>query len=268
MRKRVIVFLSVFGAIWLLAEPLGMKPGLLFFVQMAIWALLLSEIYIMIREARSNRTTLIKRENELENLKKTIASIDKHSYCCVLPHNRPVCPLGVSAIHDHVDMTLKSSLSNAKRSFKWLGLSAFNVVHNNYNIFKENLHVDYEFVTVSPDESKLLQKIDEYYMTSDGALSATDLVNEGNKIFQSIQENIHSRLSVKHHSQMPTFRIILLDNDSALVSFYERGEDALKSHQIEISDSDEAPYNILKWFQMFYEKTLINEQVKRTDGNT
>ncbi len=255
------IFLGVFGALWLLAEPLGLQPGLVLFGIMFVCAVLATSFWILASKLYSAAQQVHQGTEEIARLGAQLQQArSTASYCCVTKHKEAVCPLGVTALIPSMETTLRSSLTSAKHTFRWLGMSAFNVVHNSRDIFEDQKQVDFEFVTVNAANRLLLAEIDSYYMDRPGTLRSAELVGRGHTLLQEIARDVHRKLVVKNHNQMPSFRVILIDDMRALVSFYERGRDALKSPQIELVENG-GPYCILKWFQMFYDKVQITERL-------
>jgi hypothetical protein len=255
------IFLAVFGTLWLLAEPMGIKPGAPLFAYLTAGASVGTIVWILGSMLCKARIEISAKEKELSALRdEHREAVARRSYCCVVRRETAICPLGVTRIHNEMQDTLRSSIIDAKHHFRWLGLSAFNVVHNNVGLFEQQRQVKFEFVTVAPENNSLIREIDKYYFDIPGTLRSGELIKNSNVILGEIQNNVHPNVTVKHYNQMPTFRIILIDDSKALVSFYERGIDALRTPQIEISENPEAEYCILKWFQMLYEKVLITER--------
>jgi hypothetical protein len=254
------VFIAAFAIIWGLAEPLGLPHGFALWLQIFIWASLSSILWMLVCRLHAMQLQVAARDAAIAHLTEDLRLANANrSSCCVLKQEAAVCPLGITAIRDHAQDTVKSSLAEPKHSFKWIGLSGFNVVHNNWDIFEAKKQVDYEFLTVAPDNERLIAAIDEYYMTPTGIMKSGELVAKSNTLIKEIATGVHQKLRVRHYNQMPTFRVILIDDNKALVSFYERGQDALKTQQIEITESPQAKYCILKWFQMFYDKVALTE---------
>ena len=266
-RYAVGVFLATFATLWCLAEPLGLPLGFGLWTQLALWSTAGATLWILVSRLHSVQVRLRQREAEVASLKSRLAEAGaRRSFCGVVNRETRVCPLGVVAIHSKTEDTLRSSLTDAKHTFRWLGMSAFNVVHNNRDLFEQQKHVDFEFVIVAPENAQLIAQLDQYYMATQGTLRSGKLIADSSSLLKEIAASVHHKVQLRYHNQMPTFRIVLIDDHKALVSFYERGTDALRSHQIEIVESPEATYCILKWFQMFYEKALLTETLSKPPG--
>ena len=258
----VLTSFVVFGGIWTFAEPIGLRQGWdLFFILLGV-AVVVSTIYILLRSLSLSRRKIGELENRLAKMESLFKDAHENaSNCCVMGRAMEMCPIGITAIHPTVDSTITSSIKEAHRSFKWLGLSAFNVVHNNKGIFWNKKEPEFEFVIANPENARLADEVDKSYGDVKATLGARRLISESRVLLSDLIEHVLPKIHVRCHNQMPTFRLILIDDRKAYVSFYEGGIDALKSVQLEIVDSPEAPYSIFKWFAMFYQKFLITEEL-------
>jgi hypothetical protein len=262
VRYWLIVFVAAFAALWQQAASLGLTPGPSLWATLAALSALFAVLWGLVSHLRTLQGRLRQQKTEIDSLQNRLAAAEsRRSSCCIVSPESTACPLGVVAMRNKTEETLRSSLTEPDHSFKWLGLSAFNVVHNNQALFLQKKGVDYEFSIVSPANSRLVAKVDEYYMAPDADMNAGELIAQSTQILDRIAKSVHPKVRVRYHNQMPTFRIILIDDHKALVSFYERATNALESQQIEIVESPEAKYCIFKWFRMFYEKTLMTEEV-------
>jgi len=258
----VTTSILIYGVIWTFADPIGFKHGWeLFFILLAS-SFSISSIYTIIKALRSAylrirdlEKLLIEKQDEIMNAQR------KMSYCCVIDQKTRFCPLGVTAINPHMESTIIPSIQEAQHSFRWLGLSAFNVIHNNKDIFSKKKTTEFEFVIANPKNDKLATEVDKYWGDARGTLGAKKLMTESNDLLSVFVKNVNPNIRIHYHNQMPTFRMILIDDKKAYVSFYEKGVDALKTVQLEITDNPDIPFSIFKWFPMFYQKFLITEQL-------
>lgn len=244
-----------YSVLWTFAESAGLEAGTKTVVIIGIIAALSGTFYILVAR-------LIALSIRVSNLKKALHEKQSiASYCCVKHQEIPVCPLGVTRIVDHTEDTIRNSLEAATRSFRWFGLSAFNVVHNNYDIFERKLDVNYSFMILSEKNSKLHHEVDKYFGDPRGKLNAKELINESEKLITRLSSDLNAKVDIIWHNQMPTFRIISIDNNLTYVSFYERGIDALKSFQLEFKQDSRVEYPLKNWFDAFLDKSKISEQV-------
>ena len=151
------IFLFTFTTTWTFAEPLGLETGLRLFVTIIIISLVLSSYYYLITVSLEKNSEIQRLRGRLEELEK------KQSYCCITQEFTPVCPLGVSSILPETENSIELSLNKAKKRFKWLGLSAFNVLHNNYDIFEKKKDVDFEFRILSPKNEFMKKEVNKYF---------------------------------------------------------------------------------------------------------
>jgi hypothetical protein len=54
--------------------------------------------------------------------------------------------------------------------------------------------------------------------------------------------------------------MIFIDDSHAYISFYERGIDALQSFQLELVEDENVTFPLKRWFDAYYEKSLITEE--------
>jgi len=251
-----------FGGIWTFSEPLGLETGIDLFLILLFSSLAISLFYTLIKslinlnkEFKTLKNEIIQKNTKIEQL------LHRESYCCVIGQDTSVCPLGVKSIVPKMKTTLISPIEEARHTYKWMGLSAFNVVHNNKDLFEKKKYVRFEFVIADQSNDKLINEVDAFYGDTKGRLGAKQLISQSNSILNELISDGNPNIKIVNHNQMPTFRVILIDERIAYVSFYERGVDALDSIQIKIEDDPSAKFPIFKWFSMFYEKILITEKI-------
>lgn len=245
---------STFGVLWTFADSLGVPPGGKAALITAGLAALISIFSILIRRISNLAEEVTCLQNELQS-----AEAQK-SYCCVIDQKTPSCPLGVSRIVEHSEDTIRPSLQRAQRSLRWFGLSAFNVLHNNYDIFEQKRDVRFEFSILSKENTGLHREVDRYFGDVRGKLNAKELIMESEKLIRRVEKDLNAKVNVVWHNQMPTFRIISIDGDLTYVSFYQRGVDALKSFQLELKHDPAIQFPMKDWFDAFLDKSSITER--------
>jgi hypothetical protein len=253
----IAVYIVTFGTLWALLEPLGIKPGIPLFIILILIAVLLATSFLLGQKLYENVCKIDILNKQIEKL------TQEKSFCCVLNQKTSICPLGVTHIYNQAIETITTSITEAKHSYKWLGYSAFNVVHNHQNLFQINNQVKYEFVTLNPNAENLLAQVDKDFHST---LRPTNQANNAEKIINELIKSHNHVISIKHHSQLPSFRLILIDEKKALVSFYETGKDALTSPQIEITENPESKYSLLPWFQTYYDKVVLTQKLLNKTG--
>ncbi len=250
----LVPFGIVFGLVWTFAEPLGLTQGFYLWGIIVVVSLAITGYWGLILK-------IIEEKTESANLSARILALEQQpSYCCVKQQDIPVCPLGVTRIIDHTEDTIKSSLMQAKRRFRWLGLSAFNVVHNNQDVMEAKKDVEYSFKILSPDDVFLQNRVDDYYGNVRGKIDSKKLIDLSNELIGRVSSTLNTKVVTDYHHQMPSFRLILVDDTYAYVSFYERGVDALRSFQLELTEDDRVEYPLKRWFDAYYEKFKITEE--------
>ena len=111
------IFLGAFAVLWLLAEPLGITPGIETFIFLFISAFILISFWLLGRRLYSCLIQINKQTVTIAQLKKQL-ELEKvnRNYCCVIKQSVDVCPLGINAIYDQTIQTLQSSLLEAKQA--------------------------------------------------------------------------------------------------------------------------------------------------------
>lgn len=256
----VLLNIGIYGVLWNFAESMGVWPRpLVFFVGIAASSILsivyttavyLTGQHVQIRHLRDEIAQMAAERDALTG---------NASHCCVIKQSVPVCPLGVANIYSHTEDSIRSSLEGANKRVSWFGLSAFNVVHKNDDIFARKKDVAFDFAILSPKNHRLQAEVDKYFGETRGKMTAGDLISSSIQLLDKIRGNVHSPLTYTFHNQMPTFRIIAVDDRQTFVSFYDRGEDALRTFQVELKEGDGISFPMKKWFDQFLEKSKITE---------
>lgn len=242
--------LVVFGNLSTIIQPLGIPSGWKLFFYLVSITVFITIIYFIWRYIRG--------------LKIIIANFERtnKSSCCVTNTSTMACPLGIKKIYHSTKETLLQTLNEPEKSFKWLGFSAFNVVHNNRDCFLRKKHVKFEFLMNNPGNKELNLELEKIYWDSKGQMKSEDLIRLSDKLLQDLKANVHNNIEIIHYNQVPTFRLVFSDNRKVYVSFYEDGKNALDTMQLEIEDSPES-LNLYKWFDQYYSKTLLTERITK-----
>ena len=244
----VLEFLVFFGGAWGLIEPLGPqaspKLGGVLAVTAAVSALVADWIrvrFFLLPQLKSG--TLHAESQPLRG-------------CCVTGEPTQVCPLGVKKIYKRTDETIRESMSNARHTFTWFGLSAFNVVHNNLDVLRDLHGRKITFYLVSDRMQAALDRHDSRRPGILTPLSSKELMDKGVELIERLKTELGNKadLTMKRYDLIHTFRLILVDNRQAYVSFYEQQSDALRSPQILLEDGPDVQFPILSWFREFVER--------------
>jgi len=247
---------TTYSIVWSLAEPLGLDPGSNLLFAIALISVAAFLLYLLLR-------LLIKYSTEITVLKTKIQELQsKESFCCVTSQSTPICPFGIASVTPTSE-TIRSSLEEVKKRFKWLGFSAFNVVHNNYDIFSSKKDVEFTFHVLNPENEKILDRANENHGDLRGKLSAKEMAENSSKLLYGVKHDYNAKVEINYHNQMPSFRIILVDDEKAYVSYYERGVDALRTPQIQLVNHDGVRFPIIKWFQSYIEAIKISEDCSK-----
>ncbi len=266
----IATFVACFGIIWTFAEPLGLSGGIQLWFTILILSILFSTIYLLIIEIFDEKKAYnqfkIEKQQEIRELTLELNKTSKKlelaslSTCCIFEQKTNKCPLGVSNIYPKMETTIRSTLESSKKSYKWYGLSAFNVFHNNKDIFLTKQGVEFEFTILNPSNKMVADRTDNFHLDTKGRMTSYKLIKQSKKLIESFQKDVNPNISLSYCNMIPTFRIIIVDNQMMYVSFYEKGKDALSTFQIEIENNGKDT-NIFNWFYEYYEKCQISNQI-------
>jgi hypothetical protein len=259
-KAAALEFILFFGAGWGLIEPLGLKGSPKLWAALAVVAVISAITVDWIRI----RLFLLPacRDAQQAAQSKPIRG------CCVTGDATGVCPLGIKKIYNRTDETIRESMANAQHEFVWFGLSAFNVVHNNLDILRELHGRKITFYLVSNDLQSALDKHDSRRPDVLTPFSSKELLDKGVELVERLNAELGNKaeLHLKRYKLIHTFRLILVDNRQAYVSFYEQKSDALRSHQILLEDGPDVRYPILPWFREFVERVGAFHSYEQTLG--
>lgn len=255
----LVILGSVYTGIWTCAEPLGLKTGLTLWLTIAILSILLTTIYLLSYEVVSKTRILIEKDKRIKNIEDELNDLLNipQSTCCIIQQKDLTCPLGITSLYPEMQSTTRTTLESAKKSFKWYGLSAFNVVHNNQDIFLSKKGVKFHFTILNPDNKDIADLADSYHSDTVGRMSSHKLINESNALLANLKKNVNKNIMVNYCETIPAFRLIIVDDRVIYVSFYEKGKDALNTFQMKIEDNDKNT-NVFEWFYQYYEKMQLS----------
>lgn len=255
-------FFLFFGGFWAVLEPLGI-PGSRRVLGCLAAISLISTIVVDWIRLRVFLLPECRRAGEAESSAPKVG-------CCVTGETTGRCPLGVKRIYEHTDQTIRESMANTEKKLVWFGLSAFNVVHNNLDVLRNLRHRQLTFYLVSDAIREALDKHDSRRPDILTPLSSKELTEKGVSLIQRLHSELGNTAEVrlKRYDMIHTFRLILVDDNKAYVSFYEEGSDALKSHQLLLEHTEDVPYPILPWFREFVERIDRFHAVEQTFGDS
>ena len=262
----VTSFFAAYGALWGVCDSRGYTyehyPAIPTFLWVTSFIFALTSFFIryLIIYQKKNRQLikeLYEARSDLELLK------TKQSFCCVKQQNVPKCPVGITKIHEEMQATLVSSILEAKKSFKYLGLSGFATLHNNVDCFNHRNDVEYHFLMSNPENMALAQANDKWFKGVKGRIDSKTLIDNGHDLIKKIKGRSGNKITFNYINQIPSFRIINIDDNKLYVSFYEPHRDAMKTTQLEIEE-DENQFNLFNWFKWYVQKVQINENLNKT----
>jgi hypothetical protein len=242
-------FVTSYGAFWALFDSLGFEAGAEMFFVLTIFSVLVgctTFLGVQLKRAVRQIQTIDQERLQLER------ENAKFGRCPFTSPGESHCPVGLVDIHPRAKDTLRTSLERPTKSFHWLGLSAFNVIHNNLEPIRSKYRVKYVFTILNPKNALAQRLTDQYYNNADDKLHAKDLTATTKSILETVESKAEN-VVVQFYDSMPTFRLALIDDEIAQVSFYQRGGDVLERPQLEFTIDKDDPLSIGSWLFEFYE---------------
>jgi hypothetical protein len=249
-----------YGAFWGLFSSLDFAPGGEMFTVLSITSVLVGIVAFFSIQLKRALRKIQEAEAENRRLEGQNAAFGR---CPFTKAGDTHCPVGLVDIHPRAKDTLKTSLERPERSLYWLGLSAFNVIHNNLDPIRSKYRVKYAFNILNPKNALAQKLTDEYYNNSDDKLHARDLAATSTFLLENVVNKV-SNVDVQFYDSIPTFRLCIIDEEVVQASFYQRGGDVLERPQLEFSVNKDDPLSIGAWLLEFYDiMTKWNPQLTR-----
>ncbi len=159
--------------------------------------------------------------------------------------------LGIRRYYRRAEEPTLKRMAEAKKSYKWLGTSAFYVIGDGKVqdlIIDKKKGVKFQFLTLDPDCDSLIEKHASWQ-----EVEKQDLKERIEKTRGEIQFLQRHDIDIEWWKlgQLPTFRVVIIDDETVLVSFYEKRRRGPESMQLELS----ADGLLGRWFRWYYEKT-------------
>ena len=191
---------------------------------------------------------------KIEKLTNRITDNEKE-HCFIKP-DAINCPLGIKAIIERTEDTIRESLKEANSSYKFLGLCAFNILNNNEDIFDEKLfNTNFDFVVVNPENEDVLIRMDNWRQNKTATCPTKDLSKLGHSKLQELDEN-YNRVRIFKYDQLAKFRMVIIDERKIYLSFYDDDENVLLTKQLVIELDPSAQYNLFSWFKCYFDKSV------------
>lgn len=196
----------------------------------------------------------------------------KGAACQLYDRTGGVCKLGIRAVHDKAEGTIRDCLSDIgdDEIYRWLGFSGVNVVSltRGEEIIRHNARGTrrYEFFTLDPKAGRVMRRQASW----EGRDPETIKLNV-RSASDFLASYASSGLNVRNptHYSTPTFRIIMVGARRIHVAFYPpaRGDTAqcgIDSCEIELINTG-TDMCIFPWFQWFYSRNLEYADRHRLD---
>jgi len=169
--------------------------------------------------------------------------------------------LGFINIYQQAHETTQQSLQDVKSSYWWLGTSAYYVLcspQTTESYIESKKRVEFVFMTIDPNcktivsEQANWERIDEKEMVR--------RIEDTLKTIERLK-NKDVKIKWESYSISPSFRIIIVDGNKILVSFYEPGKLGPQCEQLEL----DANSLLGSWFIHFFNKTRASAKRMRTE---
>lgn len=254
---------AAYGVFWSVYDSLNFPAGNeMFAILLSVSLLTGSTSYFAHRWRRAEALVRDVKAQQLADAKPIAGLV-----CPFAPEGKTTCPVGLVEVHLKAKDTLRTSLERPNSRFDWLGLSAFNVIHNNLDAIRSKYKVNYRFSILDPENQALQQLTDEYYQNADDKLQAKDLSRASRELLSGLEAKA-SNIEVQTYDSLPTFRLAIIDGEFVQASFYQRGGDVLERPQLEFRVEKEDPLSIGNWLVEFHEiMTKWNTRLQPSVGN-
>lgn len=158
--------------------------------------------------------------------------------------------LGVVRLYNNAKETIDKGLQEAESSYWWLGTSAHYVLCNpdKQEYIETKPRTEFVFITIDPECSAVLS--DQALWEKQPKEDIADRITDTKKFINKLKGK-KINISWEGHSTAPTFRIVIVNNEKVLVSFYEKEKLGPLCKQLEVA----ADGLLGQWFIQFFEKS-------------
>ena len=171
--------------------------------------------------------------------------------------------LGILDLFPKAETTIEESLNDTVDHFWWLGTSSSYVVSTpayKDKYFRKKASVEKIFVTLDPECTMVISE----HAAWQGEIETESEKSPLQKRIETTKQNIEEmkcsqQISWEGYPHMPTFRVVCVDNNYLLISFYERGMQGPEAPQLKVRKDG----LLGKWFYCYFEKTLLSSQILR-----
>ncbi len=180
------------------------------------------------------------------------------------------CKFGIVNFHENAGDTDEKALGNAKEHYTWTGATGRQPVSfmnaRAQDLFKcPHSTCQYSFAIMDPNLKTLVLSHDGWENNKDGFSEAlatnstpaapTHLAGSC-KILENFAQDNPNRVQIHLHPMAPTFRVTVVDDEKAYVSFYRRNNIGFRGFQLEIKKYSEEDKCIFEWFRQFHERHI------------
>jgi len=169
--------------------------------------------------------------------------------------------LGIRRYYPKAEEPTLRRIRQAKGSYLWLGTSANYVIGNpaiEELIREHKHHVKIRFVTIHPECKTAMYEHAKWQNTAESALK--ERIEFTRKTIASLKRK-GCNIEWLGHSQIPTFRVVVIDEKRVLVSFYQAKTRGPDSPQFEIA----ADSILGRWFMDFFDKNYLMAEMYMKD---
>ncbi len=159
--------------------------------------------------------------------------------------------LGVRRYYPRAEEPTLERMREATSSYLWLGTSAHFVI--GYGriqklIREKKSRVKIRFVTLDPNCEAVLQEHARWQQITTYDLK--ERIELSKKAIETLRQVHQCDIAWIGQTQLPTFRVVVIDNKTILVSFYEKGKRGSESRQLELEENS----LLGQWFKGYFEK--------------
>lgn len=158
--------------------------------------------------------------------------------------------LGIRRYFPRAEEPTLERMREATRSYMWLGTSAYYVISYGrvQDLIREKKSVKIRFVTIDPECDAVLEEHAKWQKITKYDLKKRIEISK--KVCNSLREDHGCNIAWLGQGQLPAFRVVIIDDEKILVSFYESGTKGPDAKQFEL----EADSLLGRWFKGYFDK--------------
>lgn len=159
--------------------------------------------------------------------------------------------LGIIEVRATAKEEAGQRVGEARKSYYWVGATAYYVVCDprvRDKYLENNKNAEFLFITVNPECEPVVAAQAEWEHCNQRAF--LDHIKETRANIERLRE-MGVRIKWEGHSFTPTFRVIIIDGQKVLVSFYEKDKLGTECEQLQL----QADSTLGRWFIQWCDKT-------------